>query len=317
MSRQGEIKSRARGRASIPTPPVKFPLDDTPGQVVHRQKPRRETKQSRGLAGWLVSFASRVTLFYLVYAALWTCPSRPFAFDYSANDSRPVCRNLAHAHDQLAPVVKPYIHLAQQKAEPYTRPVVDAATPWVNRAHKVSRPIYREANKRGRLIWKKRIDPARRRALKNAHKQLDPYLRQAQHYHRTNVQPYLDTAHKAVKPYYDIYHRDVSPYVQQAYQYSLHSSSVSYAFYMDKVHPRVVQSLQQLYSFFVNHVDPAVRRFYSLYVRPQLERLLEKVYERKAHWLGSKAIKTAQQEMKQTAKDADKHAKESVMKAVS
>lgn len=311
MARQGDIKPRASGRASIPTPPVKFASDDKPLQV---SRSSRNARKSRGFLGWLISLASRVTIFYLIYAALWTCPSRPFAFDYSAKDPRPVCRNIAQAHQQLVPIVKPYVHLAQQKAEPYTRPVIDAATPWVKRANKVARPIYRTVDKRGRLIWKKRIDPARRRALKKARKRIDPYLQQAHQYHKQNVQPHIDTVHKAVKPYHDIYLRDVSPYVDQAYQYSLQSSSVSYAFYMDKVHPRVVHGIKQIYSFLVNHVDPAVRRFYSLYVRPQLERLVKYAYERKAHYLGSDAIKTAQKEMKQAAHEADKHAKESIRK---
>lgn len=317
-ARQGQVKPGASDRASIPTPPVKFPLNDKPGPLSTRKQQRYATaklKQSRGFSGWLISFGTRATIFYLIFAALWTCPSRPFAFDYSAKDLRPVCRNLAQAHHQLAPIVTPYIRLAQKKAEPYTRPVIQAATPWVKRANKVARPIYREADKRGRLIWKKRIDPARRRALKKARKRIDPYVQQAHSYHKRNVQPHINTAHKAVKPYHDIYQRDVSPYVDRAYQYSLQSPSVSYAFYMDKVHPRVVHAIKQVYSFFVNHVGPAVRRFYSLYVRPQLDLLIAKVYQRKAHYLGSDAIKTAQSEMKQAAKEADKHAKESVKKA--
>lgn len=317
-ARQGQVKPGASDRASILTPPVKFPLDDKPGPLSTRKQQRYATakpKQSRGFSGWLISFGTRATIFYLIFAALWTCPSRPFAFDYSAKDPRPVCRNLAQAHHQLAPIVTPYIRRAQKKAEPYTRPVIQAATPWVKRANKVARPIYREADKRGRLIWKKRIDPARRRALKKARKRIDPYVQQAHSYHKRNVQPHINTAHKAVKPYHDIYQRDVSPYVDRAYQYSLQSPSVSYAFYMDKVHPRVVHAIKQVYSFFVNHVGPAVRRFYSLYVRPQLDRLIAKVYQRKAHYLGSDAIKTAQSEMKQAAKEADKHAKESVKEA--
>ncbi|KAJ1021370.1 hypothetical protein NDA18_005608 [Ustilago nuda] len=317
-ARQGQVKPGASDRASIPTPPVKFPLDDKPGPLSTRKQQRYSTakpKQSRGFSGWLISFGTRATIFYLIFAALWTCPSRPFAFDYSAKDPRPVCRNLAQAHHQLAPIVTPYIRRAQKKAEPYTRPVIQAATPWVKRANKVARPIYREADKRGRLIWKKRIDPARRRALKKARKRIDPYVQKAHSYHKRNVQPHINTAHKAVKPYHDIYQRDVSPYVDRAYQYSLQSPSVSYAFYMDKVQPRVVHAIKQVYSFFVNHVGPAVRRFYSFYVRPQLDRLIVKVYQRKAHYLGSDAIKTAQSEMKQAAKEAHKHAKESVKKA--
>lgn len=317
MAARNADKPRTSGRASIPTPPVKFALDDrySQGKRAVVTKPRPKSKRSGGFSGWLFWFGTRVTIFYLIYAALWTCPSRPFAFDYSANDPRPVCRNLAQAHDQLVPIVKPYWNLAQQKVQPYTDPVVRAVAPWATRLHKVSRPVYREANKRGRLIWKKRIDPARRRAIKDINKRIDPYVQQARTYHKKNVQPRIDTVHRAVKPYHDIYQRDVSPYVDRAYQYSLHSSSVSYAFYMDKVHPRVVTGLKQIYSFLVNHVDPAIRRFYSLYVRPLLERLLAKVYERKAHYLGSDAIKTAQKDMKHASHEADKHAQQAVRKA--
>ncbi|GAC77573.1 hypothetical protein PANT_27c00019 [Moesziomyces antarcticus T-34] len=317
MAARNADKPRTSGRASIPTPPVKFALDDrySQGKRAVVTKPRPKSKRSGGFSGWLFWFGTRVTIFYLIYAALWTCPSRPFAFDYSAKDPRPVCRNLAQAHDQLVPIVKPYWNLAQQKVQPYSDPVVRAVAPWATRLQKVSRPVYREANKRGRLIWKKRIDPARRRAIKDINKRIDPYVQQARTYHKKNVQPRIDTVHRAVKPYHDIYQRDVSPYVDRAYQYSLHSSSVSYAFYMDKVHPRVVTGLKQIYSFLVNHVDPAIRRFYSLYVRPQLERLLAKVYERKAHYLGSDAIKTAQKDMKHAAHEADKHAQQAVRKA--
>lgn len=327
MAKHGEIKMKgASSRASVPTPAVRFPVGDDQtkfGQLLRNnnsnsnsnQLVNKRPKKSRGFSGWLISFASKVTIFYLIYAALWTCPSRPFAFNYSVKDARPVCRNLAQAHNQIAPIVTPYLHKVHQKAEPYSRPLVKFATPWLKRAQKVARPIYREAHKRGRLLWKKRIDPARRRTIKSARKQIDPYLKRAHQYHKQNVQPHIDAAHKTLKPYYDIYQRDVSPYVDQAYRYSLQSSSVSYAFYVDKVHPHVIQSAKHAYSFFVNHVDPAIRRFYSIYVRPQLDRLVAKAYERKAHWLGSDAIKVAQHEMKQTAKQADKHAQQAVKKA--
>ncbi|PWY98153.1 hypothetical protein BCV70DRAFT_194336 [Testicularia cyperi] len=319
----GKAKPRQSGRASIPTPPVKFADSNKKedlGQLSRssasgkRYSAARSKKQG-GFINWLVSFGSRVAIFYVLYAAVWACPSRPFAFDYSPKDARSICRNVALAHDQLVPVIKPYVHLAHQKIEPYTKPVVDAVAPFANRAYKVSRPIIREANKRGRLIWKKRIDPARRRALKSARKQADPYVRKASAYYAHNVQPHVDTIHRTVKPYHDIYQRDVSPYVDQAYQYSLQSSSFTYAFYMDKVHPHIVRTVKQVYSFLVNHVDPAVRRTYSLYVRPQLDRLLAKIYERKAHYLGSDAIKTAQKEMKQAASEADKNAKQTIKKA--
>ena len=213
------------------------------------------------------------------------------------------------------PLVTPYVQKAQAKVEPYTKPTIDAVSPYVKRAWNTSRPYYIQGQKRAKLIYKRHIDPARKRAIKKLRAQADPYVKKAQTQYSLHVQPHVDTIERTVTPYYRIYQRDVSPYVQKAYQYSRQSSSVTYAFYMDKLHPRVVQALRHLHSFLINHVQPALRRFYSLYVRPQGERLLAKVYERKAHYLGSDAIKAAQKESKNVGKQADAQAKVSVKNA--
>ena len=120
---------------------------------------------------------------------------------------------------------------------------------------------------------------------------------------------------KAVRPYQDIYTRDVAPYLSQAYVYSLATGGTLYTTYVNQVHPTVVASLQQLHSFYINHVDPATRRAYSLYVRPQVERLLAKVFERKAHATGSEAIAQAKQEVKVAAKEGAARSEEKVVEA--
>lgn len=110
---------------------------------------------------------------------------------------------------------------------------------------------------------------------------------------------------KTVKPYQDIYTRDVAPYLSQAYAYSLTASHTSYTFYVNQVHPLVVSSLQQTHAFYINHADPAMRRAYSLYVRPQIDRVLAKVFERKAHATTSEAIRQTKQDVKEARKEGD------------
>ena len=72
----------------------------------------------------------------------------------------------------------------------------------------------------------------------------------------------------------------------------------------------MVKSLQQLHSFYANHADPAMRRAYSLYVQPQVEKLLGKIFERKAHVKGSEAIAEAKQTVKEAGKEGKARSKE-------
>lgn len=120
---------------------------------------------------------------------------------------------------------------------------------------------------------------------------------------------------KTVKPYQDIYTRDVAPYLSQAYAYSLTASHASYTFYVGRVHPLVVSSLRQLHAFYVNHADPAMRRAYSLYVRPQIDRLLAKIFERKAHATGSEAIRQTKQDVREVRAEGDAKTKAAVDEA--
>jgi hypothetical protein len=129
------------------------------------------------------------------------------------------------------------------------------------------------------------------------------------------ILPFADV-NKAFKPYQDIYDRDVAPYLSQAYSHSLALSGTSYSFYVNRVHPQVVKSLQQLHAFYTYHLDPAVRRGYSLYVRPQVEKLTAKLFERKAHATGSEAINEAKQEVKQAEKEGQARSHQAQEEAV-
>lgn len=111
-------------------------------------------------------------------------------------------------------------------------------------------------------------------------------------------------------------HRDVAPYLNEAYVQSLAFGSASYGAYVSHVHPLVVRSLRETQSFYVNHFDPAIRRAYALYIRPQMDKVLAKMFGHKAQAAGSDALKAAKQGAKQVRKDAKVAEKEKVAEAV-
>lgn len=110
--------------------------------------------------------------------------------------------------------------------------------------------------------------------------------------------------------------RDVAPYLSEAYVQSLAFGSASYGAYVKQVHPRVVSSIKQSHGFYVSHIDPAVRRVYALYLRPQVDKVLAKVFGHRAHALGSDALKNTTSEVKQSRQHAKELKKERVAEAV-
>jgi hypothetical protein len=295
-----------------PAPPYQFAED------------RRSVRKRRSFSEALTYLFIRFLGGYFIIGALFTCSTEPFSFDYSKNDANAMCRNLAYGKQVLAPVL--------HRADPYLDPYVKAVKPYAQKVW----PYYNRAQKKGKVVYQKRIEPLRKEAIKRGRSYSDPHIKKFNKEYRKKVQPHVDSkwqvgsklmmsltlpkgVNKAIKPYQDIYDRDVAPYLYQAYSQSLAAGSTSYTFYVDRVHPQVVKSLQQLHSFHVHHVDPAVRRGYSLYVRPQVEKLMAKLFERKAHAAGSEAINEAKQEAKQAETEgkarSDQAQKEAVVEA--
>lgn len=308
----------AKQGAPIPTPSVIKFDDDVDNKRAKKLSRRRQGGSSgRGFFSWLFSVLFKVGVFYMLIGAFWTCGSQPFKFDYNKRDERAHCRTLAQAKAQLQPVLTPYYHAAQAKVDPYTRPYVDAASPYVKQAWKTTRPYYRYANKQGQRYYRSRIEPLRKHAVKRARAYSDPHIKTATAHYNKQVQPHVDNFQRAVKPYKDIYRRDVSPYLDEAYRQSLVFGSASYAAYVSRVHPVVVRFSKKLHRFYTNYFDPAVRRAYALYIRPQVNKALEKVFGHRARALGSDALREAKQDVKQVQQDAKTQRAERVAEAVS
>lgn len=219
-----------------------------------------------------------------------------------------MCRNLALSKKHVVPIVAPYAEAVQAHVDPYVGPYLRAASPFTKAAWKTASPYYKQANKHGNRLYKRHVEPVRKKAVKRTKAYLDPHIKTARGHYKQKVQPHVDTAQRTIKPYQKIYTRDVAPYLSQAYAYSLTASSTTYTFYVQQVHPRVVATLQQLHAFYVNHADPAVRRGYSVYVRPQVEKLLSKLYERKAHAVGADVLRQTQENVDEAAQKGSESA---------
>ncbi|KAL9938405.1 hypothetical protein V8E36_003028 [Tilletia maclaganii] len=287
-----------------PTPPIRF-SDDNPGtssgSEMTKAALRRTQKAARrdacrgagaSLFAWLFNFAFNIGIFYSIIGALWHCSSRPFAFDYSPSDPRALCRNLHTAKTHLSP------HLTQlhSQLQPHIEPYYAHVRPYVQTAYKRGKPIYTDLEKRGALAWKRYGEPKRREAEKAARKWAHPHIKRAKKEWKKHVQPHLDHAHKTIRPYQDTYNRDVHPHVLNAYAFSSDASTRASQFYLAHVQPNLIRTSKHTYAFYKAHILPYLRRAYSLYVRPAVDRALAKVFQRKAGEARREAVKLAREQ---------------------
>ncbi|KDN35947.1 hypothetical protein K437DRAFT_64483 [Tilletiaria anomala UBC 951] len=295
---------------NVPTPPVRFGADeartpansDMPRGVVRssakeissagggsssRKKERGgATKRKASVKGTLFAFLFRVAFFYTLIAAVWNCSSRPFAFDYATNDHRVVCRTLAQTKLQLQPLVLPYVHKLEAKAEPYVRIV----RPYVKTAYKHAKPVALYAQWTGTHLYKKHVLPMQKQALRRTRGFADPHISKVQKQYETHVQPRIFTAQRTIQPYHDIYWRDVHPHVQTSYDLVVRSVAVSSTFYLEQVYPQIITLSKHSYRFYVDHASPAIYRFYAALIRPQVDKLLAKLWNARVRQMTDEVI---------------------------
>ncbi|PWN40127.1 hypothetical protein IE81DRAFT_362020, partial [Ceraceosorus guamensis] len=239
--------------------------------------------------GALTSFGVRLALFYTLFAALWSCSKQPFTFKFNPRDNSQVCRTLAQSKAAL----EPHYQAAWKDVEPWISPYVEPVAPYYRSAVRFSSPHVKAANKRGHLLWKAHGEPVTKRLVKQAHTFAAPHIKTARGHYKKSVKPHVDTAQATIKPYQDIYARDVHPYVLEAQVLSARLFHQSLRTYQNDVHPRLLSALAVTHRTYVTHVDPAIRRGYSVWVRPQVEKVLARLFQRKAHAVGTEAIDQA------------------------
>ncbi|PWN33062.1 uncharacterized protein FA14DRAFT_80969 [Meira miltonrushii] len=284
----GVDRARSPPNKAVSVPPIRFATEQQ-DKKYQQQANKVATKQGKsvkvkqrsrggGFFSWLFRLAFRLLSYYTVFCALFTCGSHPFSFDYSTKDQRAVCRNLAHAKIRLVPIATPILKDTYAHIDPYAGPYIRAATPVVQKAYKISKPHYIRAYKYGNALYKKHVDPARKRAIKRAHAYADPHVKKLQKEYKKQVQPHVDNLHKTVKPYRDIYTRDVAPYVKQAHIQSIAAAYASHHIYVHQVHPHILTGFKHSRSFYFNHFLPAVRRAYVLYIQPQQDKITARIF---------------------------------------
>ncbi|KAE8223071.1 hypothetical protein CF319_g3835 [Tilletia indica] len=289
-----------------PTPPIRFGDDSSSSSnskrsIAERKAAIRARRRNKGccnvvsgggfFAG-IFNFFFKIGIFYALIGAVWHCSDKPFSFEYSPTDSRAVCRNLYSAKAHIAP----HLQTLHAQLNPHIQPYLDPIRPYAQKAFKTAAPIYNDLQKRSGLAWKRYGEPKRREAEKAARKYAEPHIKRAKKEWKKQVQPHLNHAHKTIKPYHDTFNRDVHPHLLNAYAVSSETTARASALYVSHVQPALIKGSKLSYAFYKAHVLPYLRRGYSLYVRPALDKAMAKVFQRQVGEARKEAVKEAKKE---------------------
>ena len=259
----------------------------------------------------LKGFLARVGVFYLLIAYFLVCPT-------DTSRVRSVCRSLDTVQARLAayePTVRPYVLTAQRKLDPYLvqahakfDPYVAVAQPYYARASEVARPLVARVGQtysakvhprllQGISASQEATKPYLALAQANYRKTLAPsvewYSHQAAEWYHANAQPHLALAAKYAQRYskqaYDLtaplYYQGL-PFVKKHYLETVlpiaqTTFRTTRKTYVNEVHPRLLVAGSHAHAFYKAKVLPALQRFYSLYVAPQVGKISAKIFEYK------------------------------------
>ena len=92
-----------------------------------KTKARGPCKKGKCATSCLTGWIMRLGIFYLIFAALWRCPSTPFSFTYDANHELLVCREMASFQQHVSPALHEFAGSAHRFVEPYAGKYINAA----------------------------------------------------------------------------------------------------------------------------------------------------------------------------------------------
>ena len=276
-----------------------------------RATPRRTSVRAprRPTGVTLKGFLARVGIFYLLIAYFIVCPN-------DSTRERSVCRSLDSVQQRLAayePLVRPYMLTAQRKLDPYlaqvhakVNPYLAFAQPYYSRVSEVARPLA----KRAVVLYRNQAHPRLVAAIAKSHEATKPYLELAKvnyrkslapsvewyshhlvQWYRTEVAPHLAVASLLVYKYTNQAYDLTSPlyfkglplvrkhYVETVLPTAQTTIRATHKTYVNEVHPRLVVAGRHAHNFYKSKVLPALHRFYSLYVAPQVGKINAKIFE--------------------------------------
>ena len=87
----------------------------------------RQTSQQNASSCFFTRWIVRLSIFYLIYAALYRCSSTPFSFSYNPHHELLVCREMASMQAHVSPVLHEYAGKTHALLEPYAGKYMNAA----------------------------------------------------------------------------------------------------------------------------------------------------------------------------------------------
>ena len=222
--------------------------------------------------------------------------------------------------------IAPHVDQAQKTYYTHAHPKVVGA---LSGAQKNSHAYYKAARKQSDPYFeaaRKNTDPYVKAARKNTEPyvkavrpHLDRYTALVQAIHKDHVIPQLNFATETAQKGYDAAHAHVHAHVIPAYrkagpaankwwrEQAQPGARAAYAYshktYVGEVHPRIVRVIDAVWEFFRARILPLLKRWHSLYVKPQLDKITAKVFEYRTQKVG-----------KQAKTDANAHSTEKIAK---
>ncbi|GAA6021655.1 hypothetical protein JCM10207_008101 [Rhodosporidiobolus poonsookiae] len=282
----------------------------------------------------LTDFCTRVALLYLAIAFFIVCPT-------DTTRDRAVCRQLDRAGATLRayePTLRPYYDTAQRKISPYVaelqhaaEPVVAKVRPHVARVDALTRPYlaqlaqhYRaqvhprlaSGIQRSQVLARPYVDRVKQQYTKTLAPSVEWYSDSLAAWYAATVEPHLSRATSLVRHHSKTAYDAVSPAYYKGVPLAQHhlrthvvpfsrrTYAASRRTYVKHVHPRAITVGRHAGVFYRARVLPALQRFWSRFIAPQLDKISERVFEYKAKKAKQEALARVEKKTEEIVKDA-------------
>lgn len=280
--------------------------------------------------------AAQLVALYAVIAYLFICPNDPSRAPAVCQSFTQIEQYRNQAFNYISPYTQPYVNTIKSQAEQYYSPYVKAAQPYYIKANEILAPQSKKVKKiyegtvKPRLMdavthSHKRITPHFERVSAEYHKLVDPFLNRyitlAEELYDLNVQPHVEqltnTFNKKVGPHYARTSAQVNAFANKAYPAAHHhvkhtflpfaskTYTTSADIYGNQVHPRLLTTLEYIKALLRGHFVPALKRFNSKYISPQVSKIQDKAWANKAKQVADDKVKEMDQDLGKTDLEDD------------
>ncbi|WFD20334.1 hypothetical protein MCAP1_002578 [Malassezia caprae] len=269
---------KTRQAVSLPTtqatPPIRFAPEDGEKTLSKASgtKARGQCRKGKCATSCLTRWFMRLGIFYLIFAALWRCPSQPFSFKYDANHELLVCREMASFQEHVSPALHEFASSAHRFVEPYAGKYIGA----VHGAWKKVEPVVHKSTKQAHNVYRSHVDPGARELYKQAHKWSAPHRKTAHAHYKKHLRPHVKKFSKTMSPYVKTYYKDVHPHAVSLTRQMHQAYERSSNYYVNTVHPAIKRHLYHLYLYLRHTLFPMAHGHYFKHAHPHVSRLHKK-----------------------------------------